>query len=146
MLIEALWAAGARVRAYDPEAMHEARRIYGERPDFELLEHVDDTLPGADALVICTEWKQFRAVDTEMLRNMLSSGVVVDGRNLYDPRAMKSAGLRYYAVGRGESLQPNGLMDYAPASSTTCIGTPRLPQVSRASSRMSMNVANVSGA
>ena len=146
VLIEALWAAGARVRAYDPEAMHEARRIYGERPDFELLEHVDDTLPGADALVICTEWKQFRAVDTEMLRNMLSSGVVVDGRNLYDPRAMKSAGLRYYAVGRGESLQPNGLMDYAPASSTTCIGTPRLPQVSRASSRMSMNVANVSGA
>lgn len=105
-LIEALWAAGAIVRAYDPEAMDEARRIYGERDDFELVESRDAAVPGAAALVICTEWKQFRTLDFGWLKSSLAQPVIVDGRNLYDPREPSRHGLRYLAVGRGDSLEP----------------------------------------
>jgi UDPglucose 6-dehydrogenase len=106
VLMEALWAAGARVRAYDPEAMREAARIYGARADLELVAHQNDALVGADALVICTEWKQFRAVDLALLKARLAHPVLVDGRNLFDPKAVKAAGLLYFAVGRADSLQP----------------------------------------
>jgi UDPglucose 6-dehydrogenase len=106
VLMESLWAAGARVRAYDPEAMQETRRIYGDRDDLTLVEHQDEAVEGADALVICTEWKQFRTVDFKRLKNRLANPVVVDGRNLFDPRAVKGAGLMYYAVGRADSLRP----------------------------------------
>lgn len=103
VLIEALWAAGARVRAFDPEAMRETRRIYGERDDLQLVAHQDEALEGADALVICTEWKQFRAPNFKHMRECLKARVLVDGRNMYDPRLVQSAGLRYYPVGRGAS-------------------------------------------
>jgi UDPglucose 6-dehydrogenase len=106
VLMEALWEAGARVRAYDPEAMREAARIYGARADLELVAHQNDALAGADALAICTEWKQFRAVDFALLKARLAHPVLVDGRNLFDPQAVKRAGLLYYAVGRADSLQP----------------------------------------
>lgn len=105
VLIDALLAAGARVQAYDPKAMEEAARLYQGADGFTLVAHRDDALRDADALVICTEWKQFRAIDTALLAQQLGSGVVVDGRNLYDPAAMRAAGLRYYAVGRGESVR-----------------------------------------
>ncbi|MBZ9538008.1 UDP-glucose/GDP-mannose dehydrogenase family protein [Modicisalibacter tunisiensis] len=104
VLMEALWAAGARVRAYDPEAMAECRRLYGERDDLALVEGREAAVSGADALVICTEWKAFRSVDFAWLRRTLTMPVVVDGRNLYDPQAARQAGLLYYAVGRGASL------------------------------------------
>jgi len=104
VLMEALWAAGARVRAYDPEAMAECRRLYGERDDLALVEGREAAVTGADALVICTEWKAFRSVDFAWLRRTLTMPVVVDGRNLYDPQAARQAGLLYYAVGRGASL------------------------------------------
>ncbi len=68
VLMEALWAAGARVRAYDPQAMAEARRIYGERPDLVLCDDADEALDGADALVIVTEWQEFRSPDFETIR------------------------------------------------------------------------------
>ncbi|MFP5441252.1 MAG: UDP binding domain-containing protein, partial [Gammaproteobacteria bacterium] len=103
-LLAALWAAGAKVRAYDPEAMTEARRIFGDRPDLVFVDNRNAAVDGADALVICTEWKVFRAVDFSLLRQQLRSGVVVDGRNLYNPADVREAGLRYYAVGRGDSL------------------------------------------
>lgn len=103
-LMEALWAAGARVRAYDPEAMQECARIYGERSDLVLCESKQAAVEGADALVICTEWKAFRTVDFAWLRQCLKENVVVDGRNLYAPQDVKAAGLRYYAIGRGDSL------------------------------------------
>lgn len=105
VLIDALLAAGARVQAYDPKAMEEAARLYQGADGLTLVAHRDDALRDADALVICTEWKQFRAIDTALLAQQLGSGVVVDGRNLYDPAAMRAAGLRYYAVGRGESVR-----------------------------------------
>ncbi|WP_016855032.1 UDP-glucose dehydrogenase family protein [Halomonas smyrnensis] len=103
-LMEALWAAGASVRAYDPEAMEECRRLYGERDDLSLVSDRAEAVEGADALVICTEWKSFRSVDFAWLKSQLSLPVVVDGRNLFDPEALKAAGLLYYAVGRGESV------------------------------------------
>ncbi|WP_419307853.1 UDP-glucose dehydrogenase family protein [Chromohalobacter israelensis] len=104
-LMEALWQRGAKVQAFDPEAAEECRRIYGERDDLILAARRDDTLEGADALVICTEWKAFRTVDFDHLQRTLRTPVVVDGRNLFDPRSVKSAGLLYYAMGRGDSLR-----------------------------------------
>jgi UDPglucose 6-dehydrogenase len=99
-LLEALWSHGATVRAYDPQAMSEARRIYGERGDFVLCESPEHTFENADALVVVTEWKVFRSPDLEQLKQ-LKSRVVFDGRNLYDPKAMAREGLAYYAIGRG---------------------------------------------
>ena len=100
-LMEALWASGVKVRAYDPEAMHECERIYGIRADLKLCHSREEAVEGADALVICTEWKTFRAVEPEWLKRSLNYPIVVDGRNLYDPAAMSSAGIIYYAIGRG---------------------------------------------
>lgn len=102
-LMEALWAAGAKVQAYDPEAMKECRRIYGERDDLMLAGDRIQAVRGADALVICTEWKEFRTVDFAWLKRELNLPVVVDGRNLYEPKALQQAGLLYYGVGRGDS-------------------------------------------
>ncbi|MBY5941273.1 UDP-glucose/GDP-mannose dehydrogenase family protein [Halomonas sp. DP5N14-9] len=107
-LMEALWEAGARVQAYDPEAMGETRRIYGERDDLMLAGDRIQAVKGADALVICTEWKEFRSLDFPWLKDQLSMPVVVDGRNLYDPESVRQAGLMYYAVGRGDSLESAG--------------------------------------
>ena len=104
VLLDALWEAGARVQAYDPAAMKEAERSYGEREGFRLAASRDDAVVAADALVICTEWQEFRAVDLEWLGSQLCQSVVVDGRNLFDPHEMKRAGFHYYAVGRGDSL------------------------------------------
>ena len=103
-LMEALWQAGAKVQAYDPEAMRECRRIYGERDDLVLAGDRVQAIKGADALVICTEWKEFRSVDFHWLKEQLAMPVIVDGRNLYDTEAVREAGLMYYAVGRGDSL------------------------------------------
>lgn len=106
ILMEALWDAGARVQAFDPEASEECRRIYGERDDLVLAERRDDTLEGAHALVICTEWKAFRTIDFPELRNKLVEPVLVDGRNLFHPDSVKRAGLAYYGIGRGDSVRP----------------------------------------
>ncbi|MBB3192576.1 UDPglucose 6-dehydrogenase [Halomonas cerina] len=84
-LMEALWAAGARVQAYDPAAMKECRRLYGERDDLVLVADRVQAVKGADVLVICTEWKEFRSVDFAWLKAQLAMPVVVDGRNLYEP-------------------------------------------------------------
>jgi UDPglucose 6-dehydrogenase len=99
-LMEALWQAGASVRAYDPQAMHECRRIYGERGDLALCESPDAALDGADALVILTEWQVFRSPDFQLMRRKLKQPVVFDGRNLYEPSLMSQEGLRYFAIGR----------------------------------------------
>lgn len=104
-LMEALWERGARVRAYDPVASEEIHRVYGERDDLELVGSREAVLEGADVLVICTEWKEFRAVDFAHIASTLRHPVIVDGRNLYNPDEVRAAGLRYYAVGRGDSLE-----------------------------------------
>ncbi len=104
VLMEALWAAGARVHAYDPEAMQEAQRIYGLRDDLLLAGTREAVLKGADALVICTEWQQFKAPDWSVIKASLKQPVIFDGRNLFDPVRMKRDGFAYYAIGRGESI------------------------------------------
>jgi len=100
VLMEQLWEAGAKVRAYDPEAMKEAKRIYGEKPELTLVSNRDDTLIGSDALVICTEWTEFRTVDFEKIRSELSAALIVDGRNLFDPEMVARHGLKYLSIGR----------------------------------------------
>lgn len=104
MLIQSIWDAGGIVRAYDPEAMQETSRIFGNRPDLVLCDNRNDAVQGADVLVICTEWKAFRTVDFSWLKSQLKLKVVIDGRNLYNPTDLKKAGIKYYAVGRGDSL------------------------------------------
>jgi len=103
-LLAQLWEGGATVRAYDPEATDEARRIFGQRDDLVFCDNAYDALDGADALVVVTEWKQFRSPDFVRLREMLNDAVVFDGRNLYDPQEIEAAGLAYYGIGRGRSL------------------------------------------
>ena len=103
-LLAQLWEAGARVRAYDPGASHEAARIFGERDDLFLCDSASQALEGADALVVVTEWKQFRSPDFARLRTALADAVVFDGRNLYEPAEIEAAGLAYYGIGRGRSL------------------------------------------
>jgi len=104
VLLQMLWDAGARVRAFDPAAMKEVRRIFGERADLTLCNRARETLEGADALAIVTEWKEFRSPDFDNLKKQLKEPVIFDGRNLYDPAMMKKQGFRYYAVGRGEGV------------------------------------------
>ncbi|WP_313032258.1 UDP-glucose dehydrogenase family protein [Massilia alkalitolerans] len=101
-LMEALWKAGARVQAYDPEAMDETQHIYGYRDDLSLLGTKEAVLRGADALVICTEWKAFRIPDFQAL-DMLREKVIFDGRNLYEPAQMEQKGWTYYGIGRGKT-------------------------------------------
>lgn len=103
-LLEALWADGARVRAYDPEAMGEARRIYGDRDDLVLCGDAWSALEGADALVLMTEWKAFRSPDFGRIRSLLRDAVIFDGRNMYEPAQVEEAGLAYYGIGRGRSV------------------------------------------
>ena len=102
VLIEALWKAGATVRAYDPVARHEAARLYGARKDLVLCERAEEALEGADALAIVTEWREFRSPDFDTIKATLRDPVIFDGRNLYDPKLLQRRGIVYYAVGRGE--------------------------------------------
>lgn len=104
VLMEKLWEQGAKVRAFDPEAMEETQRIYGARPDLELVGTKEAALQGADLLVICTEWKAFRVPDFELIKSSLTHPVVIDGRNLYDPEIVEREGLEYYGIGRGRSI------------------------------------------
>jgi UDPglucose 6-dehydrogenase len=107
-LMEMLWAAGAKVRAFDPEAGEETRRIYGDRADLVLCKAPYEALEGADVLAIVTEWKAFRSPDFARIQSMLGSPAIFDGRNLYQPGTVEEAGLAYYGIGRGRSLQQVG--------------------------------------
>ncbi len=101
VLMEALWAAGAKVHAYDPEAMEETQRIYGDREDLVLCGTKEAALKGADALVVVTEWQAFRAPDFDLIAERLKEKAIFDGRNLYDPVRLARRGFAYYAIGRG---------------------------------------------
>ena len=100
VLLESLWAAGVSVRAYDPVAMREAQRIYGDRVEFTLCSSAMHALEGADALAIVTEWPEFRSPDFQLMRHSMRGPVIFDGRNLYDPAQMKNLGWRYFSIGR----------------------------------------------
>ncbi|MEE4815910.1 UDP-glucose/GDP-mannose dehydrogenase family protein [Pseudomonas alliivorans] len=105
VLMEALWAAGATVRAFDPEAMQETQRIYGYRKDLVLMGTPESTLDDADALIICTEWQQFKAPDFDLIQQRLGAPVIFDGRNLYDTERLSKSGFHYFPIGRGESCE-----------------------------------------
>lgn len=105
VLLQSLWDAGATVRAYDPEAMHEAERIFGRRADLHLCDCADAALDGADALVVVTEWKAFWSPDFQQIAAALKHPVIFDGRNIYDPAAVEAAGIAYYGIGRGRSVR-----------------------------------------
>jgi UDPglucose 6-dehydrogenase len=100
VLLEALIEAGAMIQAYDPEAKEEAQRIYGNKQGLSYCDSPKEALKQADALVIVTEWKQFRSPDFDALSLQLHDKVIFDGRNMYEPNMVKLSGLEYYAIGR----------------------------------------------
>ncbi|MEH6578896.1 MAG: UDP-glucose/GDP-mannose dehydrogenase family protein [Amphritea sp.] len=100
VLMESLWKAGANVQAYDPEAMEETQRIYGNRADLLLMGTKEAAVKGADALVICTEWQNFRAPDFDLIKSEMKEPTVFDGRNVFEPQRMKKKGFSYWSIGR----------------------------------------------
>lgn len=96
--IEEMLAAGAIVRAHDPEAMENVRRLFGDRISYHQTPY--EAAEGADAIFIATEWPEFRAPDFERLASLMKSRVIFDGRNLYDLQEMKDAGFTYFSIGR----------------------------------------------
>ncbi|NVJ60879.1 MAG: UDP-glucose/GDP-mannose dehydrogenase family protein [Gammaproteobacteria bacterium] len=103
--MELAWEAGCSIQAFDPEAMNETQRIYGQREDLTLVGTKESALKEADALVICTEWSEFRAPDFDLIKSTLKSPVIIDGRNMYDPETIEGKGIAYYAIGRGRSVK-----------------------------------------
>lgn len=100
VLMEALWRAGAKVQAYDPEAMEETQRLYGERDDLALCGTKEACLKGANALLIVTEWQVFKAPDFNVIKQQLRQPVIFDGRNLFDPVSVQKKGIEYISIGR----------------------------------------------
>jgi UDPglucose 6-dehydrogenase len=100
-LIDRLVAAGAAVRAYDPAACDAARARYAGQPAVTVCERREDTVTGADGVLLVTEWNEFRSPDFKALRAALKQPVIFDGRNLYDPQQLESLGFHYYGIGRG---------------------------------------------
>ena len=107
-LLAHLWEADAKVQAYDPEAMEEAGRIYGERADLQLVASPMAALQGADALIVLTEWKAFWSPDFSKLKAALKDSAIFDGRNIYEPAEVEAAGLAYYGIGRGRTIVRQG--------------------------------------
>jgi len=103
VLMEALWSAGAKVQAYDPEAAHEAQRIYGDKDGLMICEDTNTTLDNADALIVVTEWRLFRSPDFKLIKDKLNNAVIFDGRNIYDPDTVEKQGIEYFGMGRGRS-------------------------------------------
>ena len=103
VIINELFRRGATVTAYDPVAMTETKRIYGDEPRLTLADKPMDALEGADALLIVTEWKEFRSPDFERIKSALKQPVIFDGRNLYEPEVPRAAGIEYHCIGRSAS-------------------------------------------
>jgi UDPglucose 6-dehydrogenase len=102
-MIEALLKRGARLVVHDPEALDNVRRAYGDRIEYGKLPY--DVLKGAEALVIMTEWEEFRHPDFGQMKSLLQAPVIFDGRNLYEPETMRAAGFTYHSIGR-QSVAP----------------------------------------
>src|SRR6266513_1825042 len=99
-LIDDLTRGGASVQAYDPAAAHEGRRLFGKDGNVKIVDSAIDALEGADALAIVTEWQEFRSPDFAVIRQKLKTPAIFDGRNLYDPAAVRAQGLEYFPIGR----------------------------------------------
>jgi UDPglucose 6-dehydrogenase len=100
VVIQGLWEMGATVTAYDPVAMNESRRIFGDDPRLSYATSPMAALKNADALVIVTEWKEFRVPDFKLIKAALKTPVIFDGRNLYQPSQVRGHGIEYFAIGR----------------------------------------------
>ncbi|MBL8897207.1 MAG: UDP-glucose/GDP-mannose dehydrogenase family protein [Planctomycetes bacterium] len=96
-VIEELLAAGAKIRATDPEAIKEAKKVFGERIEYHQRPY--DTLPGADAMIVVTEWNEFRRPNFEKMRELMKTPIIFDGRNIYSPKTLQKEGFTYYAIG-----------------------------------------------
>jgi UDPglucose 6-dehydrogenase len=107
VVIEALLRRGARIQAYDPVAMDEARRVLGSVAGLHLAENQSDALLGADALLIVTEWKEFRTPDFDFIKATLKQPLIIDGRNLYEPALMRLFGIDYVGIGRSTLYNPS---------------------------------------
>ncbi len=105
-IIEKLTQDGVKIRAYDPVATEEAKRIFGADGAVKLCRNAYEAAEGADALVIVTEWKEFRSPDFDRLKQLLKAPLIFDGRNIYDPAMVSRFGFTYYAIGRGRALPP----------------------------------------
>lgn len=108
VLMEALWDAGAAVQAYDPQAMQETSRLYPDQDGLRLCETAYEALKGADALLIVTEWQEFRSPNFDLIKQELTDPIIIDGRNIYDPGMLESMGIIYYGIGRGRSVKSTG--------------------------------------
>ena len=104
MIISELARRGAAIQAYDPVAMPEARRVLAGTPRLSFVDHQSAALAGADALLIVTEWKEFRTPDFDHIKATLKQPLVLDGRNLYEPALMREFGIDYIGVGRAAVL------------------------------------------
>ena len=98
VVIDELLAAGARVQVHDPEALENARRLFGDRVTYHRTNY--EALAGADALIILTEWNEFRHPDFGRVKSMMAQPVIFDGRNVFDPQLMRERGFTYYGIGR----------------------------------------------
>ena len=104
VVIEQLSRRGAKIQAYDPVAMPESRRVMADLPGLSFVDHQSAALQGADALLIVTEWKEFRTPDFELIKATLKQPLILDGRNLYEPELMQAFGIDYVGIGRGAAL------------------------------------------
>lgn len=104
-LIGDLLAAGAKVRAFDPIAAHEAKKLIGTPDGLAYLSNANQALAGSDALMIVTEWKEFRSPDFDFIKTTLKAPIIFDGRNMYSPESMAEKGIEYFGVGRGLSIE-----------------------------------------
>jgi UDPglucose 6-dehydrogenase len=103
VIIEELLAAGAEIAAHDPEALGQAQKIFGDRISYHRANY--DTLADADALLIVTEWNEFRRPDFNRMRALMKTPIIFDGRNLYEPAEMRQEGFAYFPIGRPAVLQ-----------------------------------------
>jgi len=100
VIVHELLRRGAAIQAYDPVAMDEARRVFGDLPGLSFACNQADALRDADALLIATEWREFKSPDFEQMRVLLKEALIFDGRNLFDPALVRGQGIEYHAIGR----------------------------------------------
>ena len=107
IIIETLTELGAKIKAYDPVAMKECEKLYSNQPNLSLCKTKNEAIHGSDGLILATEWKAFQSPDFSMIKQLLKSPVIFDGRNLYDPNELEELGFSYYAIGRGKKSRPS---------------------------------------
>ena len=105
VIVESLIELGAKIKAYDPVAMENFKKLYCDNSNLSFCKHRDQALEGSDALIVATEWKTFSSPNFSMMKQLLKAPVIFDGRNLYDPAELEQLGFSYYAIGRGQKIQ-----------------------------------------